>query len=300
VATTTAMVEPKGRMAVPCHACLSTDNDTYIQARGYRIAQCRNCGLWFVSPQPTVEELQQYYATYDSGDLWRDMEEGFNRSVRSTILERKQSGQVLDVGCGSGNFLRCMKEKGFSVLGIEPSVSGSEYARDALQVEIFHGMIHDFLKLNPGRKFDVITLLNVLEHLTNPVETMEQLGHVLAPNGIVAIVVPDARFHDIVGRARKIVGIADPYWLENAPFLSGFRVPDHLSSFQPRTISAVLRRAGYKVIKLQNAPVVFNPPFYRDAAKWFVFGVSRALYYLTFGRVLVGYSTLVLAQKLSK
>ena len=112
---TTAMVEPKGRMAVPCHACLSTDNDTYLQARGYRIAECRKCGLWFVSPQPTHEELEQYYATYDSGDLWRDMEEGFNRSVRSTILERKQSGKVLDVGCGSGNFLRCMKEKGFSV-----------------------------------------------------------------------------------------------------------------------------------------------------------------------------------------
>ncbi len=294
------MVEPKGRMAAPCHACLSTDNDTYIQARGYRIAQCRNCGLWFVNPQPSVEELQQYYATYDSGDLWRDMEEGFNRSVRSTILERKQSGQVLDVGCGSGNFLRCMKEKGFSVLGIEPSVSGSEYARDALQVEIFHGMIQDFLKANPGRKFDVITLLNVLEHLTNPVETLEQLGGVLAPDGIVAIVVPDARFHDIVGRVRKMFGVSDPYWLENAPFLSGFRVPDHLCSFQPRTISAVLRRAGYKVIKLQNAPVVFNPPFYRDAAKWFVFATSQALYYLTFGRVLVGYSTLVLAQKLSK
>ena len=300
MATTTAMVEPNGRTAVPCHACLSIDNDTYIQARGYRIVLCRNCGLWFVSPQPTVEELQHYYATYDSGDLWRDMEEGFNRSVRSTILERKQSGQVLDVGCGSGNFLRCMKEKGFSVLGIEPSVSGSEYARDALQVEIFHGMIHDFLKLNPGRKFDVITLLNVLEHLTNPVETMEQLGARSGADGIVAIVVPDARFHDIVGRARKMVGIADPYWLENAPFLSGFRVPDHLCSFQPRTISAVLRRAGYKVMKLQNAPVVFNPPFYRDAAKWFVFGVSQALYYLTFGHVLVGYSTLVLAQKLSK
>ena len=161
-------------------------------------------------------------------------------------------------------------------------------------------MIQDFLKANPGRQFDVITLLNVLEHLTNPVETMEQLGSVLAPDGLVAIVVPDARFHDIVGRVRKMFGIADPYWLENAPFLSGFRVPDHLSSFQPRTISAVLRRAGYKVVKIQNAPVVFNPPFYRDAAKWTVFGVSQALYYLTFGRVLVGYSTLVLAQKASK
>lgn len=300
VATTTQTVEVNGRMTVPCHACLSTENDTYLQARGFRIAQCRNCGLWFVSPQPTVEELQQYYATYDSGDLWREMEEGFNRSVRKTILERKPSGQVLDVGCGSGNFLRCMKEKGFSVLGIEPSVSGSDYARDTLQVEIFHGMIHDFLKLNSDRKFDVITLLNVLEHLTNPVETMEQLGHVLAPDGIVAIVVPDARFHDIVGRARKLVGTADPYWLENAPFLSGFRVPDHLCSFQPRTIAALLRRAGYKVIKLQNAPVVFNPPFYRDAAKWFVFTMSQVLYYMTFGRVLVGYSTLILAQRSSK
>jgi SAM-dependent methyltransferase len=256
--------------------------------------------MWFVNPQPTVEELQQFYATYDSGDLWRDMEEGFNHSVRSTILERKPSGQLLDVGCGSGNFLRCMKEKGFSVLGIEPSVSGSEYARDALQVEIFHGMIHDFLKQNSNRKFDVITLLNVLEHLTNPVETLEQLGGVLAPDGFIAIVVPDARFHDIVGRVRKMVGIADPYWLDNAPKLAGFRVPDHLSSFQPRTVSAVLRRAGYKVIKIQNAPVVFNPPFYRNAAKWFVFGTSQALYYLTFGRVLVGYSTLVLAQRLSK
>jgi SAM-dependent methyltransferase len=297
VATKTAVVETEHRTVVPCHACLSIDNDTYIQARGYRIANCRNCGLWFVNPQPTVEELRQHYATYDSGDLWRDMEEGFNRKVRSFILKRKQSGSVLDVGCGSGNFLRCMKDKGFLAFGIEPSVTGSEYARDALQIEIFHGMIHDFMKLNSVRRFDVITLLNVLEHLANPVETMEQLGDILAPDGIVAIVVPDARFHDLVGRVRKMVGIADPYWLENAPFLSGFRVPDHLCSFQPRTISVLLRRAGYTVIQMRNAPVVFNPPFYRDAAKRFVFGTSQMLYYLTMRRVLIGYSTLVLAQK---
>ena len=91
------------------------------------------------------------------------------------------------------------------------------------KIEIFHGMIHDFLKLHPSTELDVITLLNVLEHLTNPVETMEQLGRVLAPDGIVAIVVPDARFHDIVGR-RPVRWWESPTltgW-KTLPFLPGF------------------------------------------------------------------------------
>lgn len=299
MATKPAIVAPVQRLSVPCHVCDSTNDVTYIEARGFRIAQCSNCGLWFVNPQPTVEELRQYYATYDSGDLWRDMEEGFNRDVRKIIMDSKPSGTLLDVGCGSGNFLRCMKEKGFSAFGIEPSVSGSDYARESQQVEIYHGMIEDYMRDNSGRRFDAITLLNVLEHLTGPGDTLVQLSRLLANDGLMVIVVPDARFHDIVGRVRKVFGIADPFWLDNAPYLSGFRVPDHLCSFQPRTISALLRRSGYKVVRIQNAPVVFNPPFYRNAAKWFVFGTSQALYYLTLRQVLVGYSTLVVAKKQS-
>jgi SAM-dependent methyltransferase len=299
VAATTALVQPTHRATVACHVCSSMDNVTHLEARGFRIAECRNCGLWFVNPQPTVEELKQFYATYDSGDLWREMEERFNRSIRKVILRRKRSGTILDVGCGSGNFLRCMKEKGFSTFGIEPSVTGSGYARDAHQVDIYHGMIEDYLTLNSGRQFDVITLLNVLEHLTSPVQTLLQLSQVLAPDGVLAVVVPDARFHDIAGRVRKLFGARDPYWIEYDPFLSGFRVPDHLCSFQPRTIASLLRRCGFRVVNIENAPVIFNASFLRDAAKWFVFGISQALYYLTFRQVLVGYSTLVLAQKIS-
>ena len=207
--TASAIAIPSSaRSVVACHVCSSTDDATYIEARGYRIAQCRNCGFWFVNPQPTAEELRQFYATYDDGDQWRNLEERFNRGVRKAILRMKRSGAILDVGCGSGNFLRCMKEKGFSVFGIEPSGSGSEYACDAHGMDIYHGMIEDYLAANRGRSFDVVTLLNVLEHLTDPVQTLSQLRAVLTSDGLLAIVVPDARFHDLIGRLRRFASIS--------------------------------------------------------------------------------------------
>ena len=298
VIASTVAAPSSTRSVVACHVCSSTDDTTYIEARGYRIAQCRNCGLWFVNPQPTVEELRQFYATYDDGDQWRNLEERFNRGVRQAILRMNRSGAVLDVGCGSGNFLRCMKEKGFSAFGIEPSGSGSEYARDAHGVDIYRGMIEDYLAANRGRSFDVITLLNVLEHLTDPVRILSQLREVLASDGVLAIVVPDARFHDLIGRFRRFAGISDPYWIEQRKaFLSGFKLPDHLCSFQPRTITSLLKRSGFRVVTMGNAPVVINPGLHRSFAKLMVFWTSQALHFLTLRRVLVGYSTLVLARK---
>jgi SAM-dependent methyltransferase len=286
------------RTRVACHVCSNTEDLTYILARGYRIAECRKCGLWFVNPQPTVEELRRFYAAYDDGTQWRNLEERFNRGVRDAILRIKRSGSVLDVGCGSGNFLRCMREQGFSAFGIEPSGTGSEYARDEHGIDIYHGMIEDYSATHRDSRFDVITMLNVLEHLTDPVGVLSQLSKLLAPDGVLAIVIPDARFHDWVGRVRRFAGVSDPYWVEQPKaFLSGFKLPDHLCSFQPRTIAALLQRAKFSVVAMETAPVVMNPGAYRNFAKLAMFWMSRALHYLTFRRVLVGYSTLVLAKK---
>jgi len=245
-----------------------------------------------------VEELRQFYASYDDGEQWRNLEERFNRGVRKAVLQTKPSGTVLDVGCGSGNFLRCMKVAGFCAFGIEPSKSGSEYGREAHGVDIYHGMIEDYLAVNGGRLFDVVTLLNVLEHLTDPARTLSQLWQVLAPDGVLAIVVPDARFHDLIGRLRRFVGVSDPYWIEQSKsFLSGFKLPDHLCSFQPRTITSLLRRCGFQVVRMESAPVVFNAGLGRNVAKLLMFWTSRALHLFTCRRVVIGYSTLVLARK---
>ena len=288
------------RVCVECHVCSSLDHGLYLEARGYRIVQCRNCGLWFVNPQPTEEELRQFYATYDDGEQWRKLEDNFNRSIRSAILQRKPAGAVLDVGCGSGNFLSCMKESGFSVFGIEPSGSGSEYAVTAHGVGIFRGMIDDYLATSPGVRFDVITLLNVLEHLPNPVRTLLQLRQMLTADGILIIVVPDARFHDLVGRMRRRMGLSDPYWIEQPNnILSGFKLPDHLCSFQPASLASLLRRCSFSVIDLQNAPIVLNADLKRNLGKLLVRWTAQIVHNLTFRRFLIGYSTLAVAQRAS-
>jgi SAM-dependent methyltransferase len=299
MATQVFMHATNTRKVVACHVCASEEHATYLRARGYCIAQCRSCGFWYVNPQPTPEELNQFYASYDDGEQWRKGEEHFNRAVRKAILRIKRSGVALDIGCGSGNFLRCMREAGFSVFGIEPSESGSEYAREAHGIEIHHGMIEDYLAAHAVQRFDVITMLNVLEHLMDPARTLLQLRQALAPNGVLAIVVPDARFHDLLGRLRRSAGFPDPYWLERPnSFLSGFKLPDHLCSFHPETITSLLRRCGLRVVRIENAPIVFNPSFPRNFAKLAVRWIGQALHYLTFQRFLVGYSTLVLARKL--
>jgi SAM-dependent methyltransferase len=288
------------RKTVECPVCSRADGVAYLEARGYRVAQCRSCGLWYVNPQPEPEELRQFYASYDDGEQWRKLEGHFNRAIRAAILRRKNLGSVLDVGCGSGNFLRCMKEKGFSVFGIEPSGSGSDYARNEHGLDIYHGMMEDYLAAQAGQRFDVITLLNVLEHLTDPAGALVQLRQALVSDGVLAVVVPDARFHDLVGRLRRRLGFADPYWIEQPKsILSGFKLPDHLCSFQPATLAALLNRCGLRVVAIQNAPIVLNADLKRNLGKLLVRWASQTVYYLTFQRVVVGYSTLVLAQKTS-
>ena len=288
------------REEVSCRICGSRSESLHLAARGYRIVQCVDCGLWYVNPQPTPEELSRFYASYDDGDQWRAREKEFNRGVRKAILRFAQSGMLLDVGCGSGDFLSCMREAGFAVRGIEPSETGGTYARHTLGIEIFSGMVEDYLSAPNREAFNIVTLLNVLEHLTDPCGTLLQLKNLMEQNALLVVVVPDARFHNYVGKLRRLLGKPDPYWLEQPEsVLSGFKLPDHLSSFQPQTVSLLLRRCGFEIQRIENAPVVLNPRFYRNLLKGGVRSVGQVLYYASVRRLVFGYSTLVVARKMA-
>jgi SAM-dependent methyltransferase len=287
------------RERVSCRICGSRRESTHLVARGYQIVQCMECGLWYVNPQPTPGELSEFYANYDDGDQWRVRERDFNRGVRRSVLRFEKRGRVLDVGCGSGDFLACMREAGFAVKGIEPSETGGAYARDTLGIEIFSGMVEDYLATPHHGTFNVVTLLNVLEHLTDPRGMLLQLNKLMERNALLVVVVPDARLHDYVGKLRSRLGKADPYWLDQREsVLSGFKLPDHLSSFQPRTISLLLRRCGFEIQCIENAPIVLNPRLYRNVLKACVRSVGEVMYYASFRRMVFGYSTLVVARKL--
>ena len=286
------------REMVLCRVCSSPNHIPYAEALGFRIVLCRDCGLWYVNPQPTVEELEQFYAEYDEGIQWRQNEEQFNGRMRDAVMSLKCRGTVLDVGCGSGNFLLCMHKAGYAVFGIEPSRTGSEYTKASHGVEVFNGMVEEYLSLPNHRSFDVITILNVLEHLTDPAKTLSQISQLMNPGAILAIVVPNAQFHALLGTVRRRLGVSDPYWL-NCPgsFACGFKLPHHLSSFKPDTISALAKRCGFVVEVIKNAPMIHNTAVHRNIGKWLVRSLGQAIYYLSLRRIVFGYSILLLARK---
>jgi SAM-dependent methyltransferase len=292
------IVTKAAREFVPCHVCSSTRSHPYLEGRGFTVVRCADCGLYYVNPQPRAQELEQIYSAFDSGGQWREGEEHFSRAVCRAIRRFKGSGTALDVGSGSGNFLRAMRRAGFSVYGVEPSKTGSAYARNRHGIETFNGTIEQFLASDPDRRFDVVSILNVLEHLKNPVPVLRELKATLLPSGILALVVPDARFHAAIGEFRKRLGVSDPYWMrtERHP-LVGFDPPHHLCSFAPRTIRRLIESCRFRVLAVRNAPIVFNQDRWKNVAKLVVRGFSEAVCRASFGRAVFGYSTMVIAQK---
>ena len=290
------------RRQVSCRSCGSEFNTLFLEGHGYRIVTCRDCGLRYVNPQPTGQELHDYYSNFDEGSTWRgDGEESFDRAMRRIVLRHRRSGSLLDVGSSRGNFLLSMRSAGFDVYGVEPSPKNSDFARSKNNIPTFTGTVEEFLSALHGGPFDVISILNVLEHLREPNAVLCGLRDLLVDDGIVTLVVPDARFHAALGRIRKAVGCADPYWMaEGKRKLVGFDPPQHLCSFEPRTITQLVEQCGFQKIALQSAPVILNRVAWKDAAKAAVRYSSEVLRLVSFGRLVVGYSTALVARKLPR
>jgi SAM-dependent methyltransferase len=288
------------RPVVTCRICDSETCSDYLYARGYRIVQCSDCGLRFVNPQPSVHELNSFYSDFDHESTWRGAgEEGFDRAIRDVLLNFRSSGSALDIGSSRGNFLMAMTRAGFSVYGVEPSPRNSEFARSVNRIPTFTGTIEQFLAAPPRQTFDVVTMLNVLEHLRDPKTVLLSLRRLMPENGIIAIVVPDARLHATVGQARRRLGFSDPFLMDLRKHpLVGFDPPPHLCSLEPRTIRLLVEQCRFRTLLLKNAPVIFNQDTWKNVAKTALHAFSELAYHLSSRRIVVGYSTLIVGEKL--
>lgn len=151
---------------------------------------CGECGTL---QQPAL--LQQP----DLAELYREMrddayleEEGGRRRTARRLLDlvgkHVPSGRLLDVGCGHGLLLDEAREYGYETIGLELSATAAAFARDVLAADVREQSVEE---LDDSERFDVITLVDVLEHLSDPVATIERCRELLAPDGLLCIVTPD-------------------------------------------------------------------------------------------------------------
>lgn len=238
------------RLLETCPVCRSEKlNEAYqhkdeLGLRTWSVWACSNCAMGFVNPQPSWDELAPYYASdYDP----YTQSHGATESDEAVVARARAAGEfrhvpikagdrLLDVGCGGGYFLRIAGKLGAVPDGVEPSPNGAAASRQA-GLNVFHGTLEQYVEAHGDRRFDVITMNHVLEHVPDPVATLSNLRKLLAPGGFVSIIVPNAGCWAV----RSMKGD----WHSSD-------VPRHLFQFTERGMEACGRQAGLRRIAFQT------------------------------------------------
>jgi len=158
---------------------------------GFGYYRCPECGLAWVSPQLTDNSVSQIYATIFSNKHSKHQRPS-NFSAYAPVLKKlrpyRQNNQLLDVGCFTGNFLLAAREQDWDVEGTEISESAIAYAQAEYGLKIHLG---DLTSLDlPENYYDAVTLSDVIEHVSDPLETIQKIHKILRPGGILYMDTP--------------------------------------------------------------------------------------------------------------
>lgn len=232
---------------VSCPLCGSDKYKEIYKERGsLGIVRCRDCNLIYVNPR--LADPEKIY--------WGDAEKYFQEA--RLIFEKKMphyrdknymedlklihrykpSGNFLDIGTNMGFFLRKAKDKKWELFGVEPSSSLSDLARKYFGLNVKT----DFVQ-NAGFEsnfFDVITMTDVFEHITDPAKILSEIKRILKPDGILFIKVPNGLFNLFKFRLAKLTGRLKDYDI--------FDSYEHVVHYSGSSLKKMLEKHGFSIV----------------------------------------------------
>ena len=207
--------------------------------------ECEHCGLLFTDPRPDASVIGKYYKSEEyyshqqnkSGFIPRLYElvkkPNLNRKVKLALGQRSV-GRLLDIGCGVGDFLVAVKQRGFDVVGVEPSPDARAIAATRLG---FAPLDPSALSTLSDASFDVITMWHVLEHVDDLKTEIAELSRLLKPDGSLIIALPNFKSFDA------------SYYQEA---WAAWDVPRHLNHFSPASIRTIFGDTDLKLLDIQK------------------------------------------------
>jgi 2-polyprenyl-3-methyl-5-hydroxy-6-metoxy-1,4-benzoquinol methylase len=201
------------------------------------LVKSKPLGFVFSSRIPTEEELLTAYNRYDRGHYQSPITIKRFHELLDSFEQYRQTGKILDIGCGIGMFLVEAKKRGWDVYGTEFTDAAIEVCRN-------NGINMQRGKLDPTwypeNSFDVIISLEVIEHINNPVEEVRNINKILRKGGLFYFTTPN-------------FNALERYFLKAE--YNVIQYPEHLSYYTKRTINYLLTRNGFKKKKLRTTGI---------------------------------------------
>jgi SAM-dependent methyltransferase len=162
--------------------------------------RCEKCGLVFAGNMPSADALSTYYSKHyfdvqkgggnysdsEVGNLEGYLEYSENRLKRIEGITGG-TGYILDVGAGRATFIKAANQRGWQTHGLESSPDNVEYAKSKWGIELDPS---DFFSYSTNDKYDVITMLEVIEHLVSPWDAIKKCASLLVEDGLLVIATP--------------------------------------------------------------------------------------------------------------
>lgn len=229
-----------------CPICNSPDAPiAYERPDALTVRICKQCDAFFVSPSPSDDQLQAFYETYDEkharaprinikelADRYKAVDPFTDLRIRElSSLMKLEASRVLDIGFGRALFLYCLKKLGAHPFGLDLDAQAIDLAK-FLGIDAFRGHLADFVS---ETKYDLITMLDFVEHPLNPMDTLRRASELLERGGLLAIWTPNGDFAS----------------LEESP--TTFRVDlEHMQYFTPDTCLFVASTLKLRIVHLET------------------------------------------------
>lgn len=241
------------RHLINCNNCGGNTYEKLARVRGNRgvkfigryhtVVICKNCGLIYLNPQHEEIDYQKFYSGLNVVNkivpetiLKNINNQNSGRAqVRDFLLkniEREDLGEkpkLLDIGCGIGRFLYLLKDAGFVLEGLEPGKVERDFVRNVLNLNINDGILANH-KLD-AESYDIVTALAVIEHVNNPLKTIEAMANLIKPNGYILLTTPSYRHMNLRRGVENYFKFVHTFY------------------FTEITLASLMKQAGFDIIK---------------------------------------------------
>ena len=211
---------------------------------GYDVFSCSKCGLYYAGNIEESMPLDDYYelmSRYEGGNyhsISPDLIELYRHVVRLIEKTVPLEADIMDVGCAFGGLLNELKVAGYcNLYGVEPSQENCDYAMDYYGIQVYQGELGDDIPELRQKKFDIIILCGVLEHLMDIHASIQQCRTMLKQGGRIIIVVPDVSL-----------------FCEHKDLYQEFSI-EHINYFDKKSLQYLMNLEGYVFERLERSHI---------------------------------------------